>query len=330
MLPQVGTGQEVPLLKYQKKEYIMSNRVFGKLPASIQVAPVKDFYDQVPVDIKSYKNRKTEARTIKQYIAAGDGMFDAGRWAPPKVAQLPCGTRYLYDGDHRRYLWILAKPEEKTMLAHIREVKDVAEISRLFVAQNKTGRKALRSSEVFVHEFYGGIQEAVQTGQNLVRCNLKVDLGTKEPDTFVGNPQGQQVKIEGFRKAVRGAGLAAVKNASDSIQSVWPNQKSIGVEMLHGFALLDSNTTLLTGKHRSLFMDFLKAQKVAFITSARVSTSLKAVGRGKKTNNFPESVALGALTNLREWAHQSGHLTKQTFNKYYNSEIQRLENIVDA
>ena len=308
----------------------MSNRVFGKLPASVELVPGKITIDKVPVDIKSYKNRKTEAKTIKGYLAATGGKFDRRIWQPPLVAQLPNGDRYLFDGDHRRYLHITAYPEQKEMPVQIVKVKDVAEISRLFVAQNKTGRKALRSSEVFVHEFYGGIQEAVQTGQNLVRCNLKVDLGTKEPDTFVGNPQGQQVKIEGFRKAVRGAGLAAVKNASDSIQSVWPNQKSIGVEMLHGFALLDSNTTLLTGKHRSLFMDFLKAQKVAFITSARVSTSLKAVGRGKKTNNFPESVALGALTNLREWAHQSGHLTKQTFNKYYNSEIQRLENIVDA
>jgi len=308
----------------------MSNRIFGKLPASVELVPGKITIDKVPVDIKSYKNRKTEAKTIKGYLAATGGKFDRRIWQPPLVAQLPNGDRYLFDGDHRRYLHITAYPEQKEMPVQIVKVKDVAEISRLFVAINKTARKALKSNEVFIHEFYGGIQEAVQTGQILTRCNLKVDLGTKEPNTFVGNPQGQEVKIDGFRKAVKATNADAVQNACGIIQQVWPSQKSIGVEMLHGFALLDSNTTLLSGKHASLFLDFLAARKAAFVTSQSVATSLKGEGRGKKTNNFPESVALGALLDLREWASAHGHLTKQTFNKYYNSEIQRLQDLVDA
>lgn len=308
----------------------MSNKTFGRLPTSVQLVPGKVTIGKVPVDIKSYKNRKTEAKTIKGYLAATGGKFDRRIWQPPLVAELPNGNRYLFDGDHRRYLHIMAYPDQKEMPVQIVKVKDVAEISRLFVAINKTARKALNSNEVFIHEFYGGIQEAVQTGQILVRCNLKVDLGTKEPNTFVGNPKGQEVKIDGFRKAVKATNAAAVENACNIIQTVWPNQKSIGVEMLHGFALLANNTTLFNGKHANLFLNFLAARKAAFVTSKSVTTSLKGEGRGKKTNNFPESVALGTLLDLREWANAHGHLTKQTFNKYYNSEIRRLENIVDA
>lgn len=307
----------------------MSNQVFGNLPKNIQVVSSGVNIQHVPVNIVSYKNRRTDARVIKGYLKASNGKFDRRIWQEPLVAELPDGTRYLFDGDHRRALYTMAYPDQSTMPVQVVQVKDKQEISRLFVAINKTARKPLNSNEVFVHEYLGGIQEAVNTGQTLTRCNLKVDLGTGESGTHVGPHTGQQVKIDGFRKAIKDTGAVSVQNASAVIQSVWPNQKSIGAEMLHGFALLDQNTTLLSNSgHKQLFEQFLNACKMADVTSKKVSTTLKSEGRGKKTNNFPESVALGALLKFRDWASASKNLSKTTFNRHYGNYIRDLKEMM--
>ena len=307
----------------------MSNKVFGKLPSNIQIVSDGVSTQHVPVNILSYKNRRTDARVIKGYLKASGGKFDRRIWQEPLVAELPDGTRYLFDGDHRRVLYKMAYPTKETMPVQVVRVKDKEEISRLFVAINKTARKPLNSNEVFVHEYLGGIQEALNTGQTLTRCNLKVDLGTGEAGTYVGHSGGQQVKIDGFRKAVKDTGAASVQDAWSIIQSVWSNQKSIGAEMLHGFALLDYNTSLLSNnKHKQLFEEFLNACKMADITSKKVSTTLKSEGRGKKTNNFPESVALGALLKFRDWASAGKKLSKTTFNRHYGKYVKDLQDMM--
>ena len=308
----------------------MSNKVFGKLPSNIAILSNSVYIKEVPVNIRSFKNRRTEARVIKGYLKASGGKFDRRIWQEPLGAEWPDGTRYLFDGDHRRALYKLAYPAKETMPVQVVRVKDKEEISRLFVAINKTARKALNSNEVFVHEYLGGIPDAVNTGQTLTRCNLKVDLGTGEPGTCVGHPAGQQVKIDGFRKAVKDTGAQPVLNACAFIQSVWPNEKSIGAEMLHGFALLDANTSLLrNNKHKQLFENFVKSRASGYASSKDTATSLKSAGRGKTTNNFPESVALGTLTEFKNWAVGQRHISRPTFKRHYGTYVEELKKKVD-
>ena len=308
----------------------MSNKIFGKLPSNIAILSNSVYIKEVPVNIRSFKNRRTEARVIKGYLKASGGKFDRRIWQEPLVAELPDGTRYLFDGDHRRALYKLAYPTKETMPVQVVQVKDKEEISRLFVAINKTARKALSSNEVFVHEYLGGIQEALNTGQTLTRCKLKVDLGTGEPGTCVGHSAGQQVKIDGFRKAVKDAGALPVQNACTFIQSVWPNEKSIGAEMLHGFALLDANTSLLrNNKHKQLFENFVKSRASGYASSKDTATSLKSAGRGKTTNNFPESVALGTLAEFKDWAVGKKHISRPTFKRHYGKYVDELKKKVD-
>ena len=307
----------------------MSNKVFGKLPSNIQIVSHGVSTQHVPVNILSYKNRRTDVKVIKGYLNASGGKFDRRIWQEPLVAELPDGTRYLFDGDHRRVLYKMAYPTKETMPVQVVRVKDREEISRLFVAINKTARKPLNSNEVFVHEYLGGIQEALNTGQTLTRCNLKVDLGTGEAGTYVGHSGGQQVKIDGFRKAVRSTSAVSVQNACSIIQSVWPDQETTKAEMLHGFALLDHNTTLLSNSnHKSLFEEFLNGCKMADVTSRKVLTTLKSEGLGKKTNFFPESVALGALLKFKDWASASNKIHKQTFTRHYGKYVKDLQDMM--
>tara|TARA_R100000951_G_scaffold112107_1_gene111957 strand:- start:480 stop:1409 length:930 start_codon:yes stop_codon:yes gene_type:complete len=308
----------------------MSNKIFGKLPSSIEILSDSVDVREVPVSIRSFKNRRTEARVIKGYLKASGGKFDRRIWQEPLVAELPDGTRYLFDGDHRRALYKMAYPTKETMPVQVVRVKDKEEISRLFVTINKTARKSLTSNEVFVHEYLGGIPDAVNTGQTLARCNLKVDLGTGEPGTYVGHSAGQQVKIDGFRKAVKDTGAQPVLNACTFIQSVWPEEKFIGAEMLHGFALLDANTSLLrNNKHKQWFQKFMAHRRDGTSNSKKVVTSLKAAGRGRATNNFPESVALGTLLEFKDWVVSRNHISRTTFKRHYGKYVVELKKKVD-
>ena len=300
----------------------MSNTIFGNLPNNVQIINNDIRIEHVPVNIPSYKNRKTNAQTIKKYLKARGGMFDRRIWQEPLVAELPDGTRYLFDGDHRRTLYRMAYPDKETMPVQVVSVESKQEISRLFVNINKTGRKSLTKNEVFVHEFLGGNEEAIKTGKILNECGLQVSLGTDEEGTYVGNKLGPQVQIEGFRKAVNQAGANAVKVSSAMIKLIWPQQQNIGVEMLTGFALLEHRTPLFE-RHQELFVDFLKACKVSDITSVRVSTTLKKEG-GDKLNRNAESIALGTLLKLKDWAADSKRLSKKTFTKYYGSYLDEL------
>ena len=72
----------------------------------------------------------------------------------------------------------------------------------MFVAINKTARKALKANEVFVHEVLGGMGNAKNTAAILKQCGLSVSLGTDEAGSVVGDPTGPQVSIIGFKQNI--------------------------------------------------------------------------------------------------------------------------------
>lgn len=301
----------------------MSSKVYGNFNPEVTVINGSALVTEVPVDISSYKNRKTKASTLKSYLKARGGKFDRGLWQPPLVAELPDKTRYLFDGDHRRALWINAYPEKDTMPAQIVPVNDRAEISRLFVAINKTARKALTANEVFVHEAFGGNEEAKKTEKHLLECSLKVSLGTGEPGHQIGNPGDPEVSVKGFKKAIKENSVLTVKSASNTIQNLWPNDRSVRVELLHGLAKVYKHTPI-NAKHAKDFQDFLCVRKAADSTQGEVATSFKQEG-GNRHNYHEACIALGIMLKFKKWSVQNRRMATKTFNKYYGSFIKELE-----
>ena len=302
----------------------MSINIFGNFSnISVKVVNSATKLDNVPVDIPSYLNRKTKSKTLKNYIAARGGYFDRGLWQPPLVAELPSGARYLFDGDHRRALWRKAYPNENFMPAQIVPVSSKKEISRLFVAINKTARTSLSSNEVFVHEALGGNLEAKKTSEHLRECSLKVGLGTRERGSEVGDVNGPEVSVMGFKTAIKESSVLAVQSASKTIQNLWADDKTVGVELLRGLAKVYKHTPILT-KHSQDFEDFLRTRQAADTTQKEVATSFKREGSNQQ-DYVAICIARGTLLKFKRWSTLNKRMSTQTFNKYYGSYIKNLE-----
>ena len=302
----------------------MSMKIYGNMPQDeLVVINSTALVTKVPVTIASYKNRKTKASTLKSYLKARGDTFDRGLWQPPLVAEMPTGERFLFDGDHRRALWKLAYPEEDEMPAQIVSVKNKSEISRLFVAINKTARTALTANEVFVHEVLGGNKEAKKTAKNLTDCSLKVSLGTGDPGSHAGYLTGPEVSVKGFKDAIHESGTTAVKNASATIQSLWTTDKRISVEFLRGLANVYNNTPMHT-KHKKDLIDFLTSRKGADITQKDVSSSFKQEA-GNVNHKIETCVTLGLLQKFKKWAIANKRMSDTTFSNYYGAHVKILK-----
>ena len=302
----------------------MSIKVYGNVPKKqLDTINSTAHVTEVPVEINSYKNRKTNASTLKSYLKARGGKFDRGLWQPPLVAELPDKTRFLFDGDHRRALWRWAFPKQETMPAQIVPVKSRSEISRLFVAINKTARKALSANEVFVHEVLGGDEEAGKIAKHLEDCQLKVSLGTGEPGSHAGDIKGPEVSIGGFKQAIKESNATAVRRSSETIQSLWKNDTVIGIEFLRGLASVYKHTPAYE-KHKTYLEDFISSRKSADITQKEVSASFKQEG-GNINHKIETCVTLGLLTKFKRWSIANKYISKSTFNRDYGSYIKNLK-----
>ena len=306
----------------------MSINIFGNFSIkNMKVINSTTKVQDVPVSIPSYLNRKTEAKTLKSYIEARGGRFDRGLWQPPLVAELPNGERYLFDGDHRRALWSHAYPNKESMPAQIVPVTNKEEISRLFVAINKTARKSLKSNEVFVHEVRGNLPQAIIIERQLEDCSLSVSLGTKVQGDTVGQMGSPEVSIAGFKTAINDSDLNSMIKSSAEIQRLWPDDKRVQVELLSGLARIYKNTQF--GKYKGDFENFLSAQKNAFPKQKELSTHLKQKG-GSRVNHHDSCVALGTLYRFKSYVTGNKVMTSATFKKHFGSYTSELENKVNS
>tara|TARA_R110000822_G_scaffold237586_1_gene367981 strand:+ start:15 stop:935 length:921 start_codon:yes stop_codon:yes gene_type:complete len=306
----------------------MSIDIFGNFSIkNIKVVNSTTKLEDVPVDIPSYLNRKTEAKTLKSYIAARGGCFDRGLWQPPLVGELPSGERYLFDGDHRRALWRQAYPNKKLMPAQIVPVSSKQEISRLFVAINKTARKSLKSNEVFVHEVRGDMPHALLVENQLENCSLSVSLGTRVEGDTVGSMGSPEVSISGFKSAIKGSDMNSMAESSKTIQKLWPNDKRVQIELLSGLSRIYKNTQF--GRYRKDFHDFLDIQAAAWSKQKEISTHFKQYG-GAKVNYDESCVALGMLKRFRSHAAANKIMAAPTFRKHFGSYMTELENKINS
>lgn len=306
----------------------MSIDIFGNFSIKdIEVINSATKLENVPVDIPSYLNRKTEAKTLKSYIAARGGCFDRGLWQPPLVGELPNGNRFLFDGDHRRALWRKAYPNKKFMPAQIVKVSNKEEISRLFVAINKTARKSLKSNEVFVHEVRGNLPYALDIEKQLKNCSLSVSLGTKIQGDTVGKIGSPEISISGFKSAIKGSDMNSMAESSKTIQKLWPNDNRVQIELLSGLSKIYKNTQF--GKYKKDFHDFLDIQAAAWSKQKDMSTHFKQQG-GAKVNYDESCVSLGILKRFKSHAAANKIMSAPTFRKHFGPYMTELENTISS
>tara|TARA_A100001515_G_scaffold91921_1_gene73317 strand:+ start:840 stop:1763 length:924 start_codon:yes stop_codon:yes gene_type:complete len=297
----------------------MSKKIFGN-EKNIKQPLVKNngvATTNVSVNIDSYLNRKTEAKTINSYIEARGG-FDRGLWQPPLVAELPSGKRYLFDGDHRRKLWTLAYPQKTDMPVQVVKVKDEEEISRLFVAINKTARKSLTPNEVFVHEVKGNVGNARNVASVLEECGLSVSLGTKESGSIVGDINGPEVSISGFQQGLKSVGKPAMIYASSVITKVFQNDRRIRIELLRAISNLRKNVPEVEVKFANEFEKVINNLKISEVTQKDIASKFKQSG-GARVNQDEECITYGLIKHLRKQATAGQFKTLPTYKKYFSS-----------
>jgi len=320
---------------------------FNKTNETIKTVNKKrTFLMDVPVNIPSYLNRKTEASTLKKFLKERNGYFDYAVWSRPSVAQLPDESLHLYDGDHRRALFAASHPNAETMPAKVTKVNSYEEISDLFVFANKNGRKGLKANEVFVHEVRAANNKAASVTENhLVKCGLSVSLGTGEPNSAVGAQGGPEVQIKGFQKSIKDNTIRATEAASKVIISTWTSEdkvlpRSVSPELLRGLANVHNGTKRYNRKteehdlpsplystHAQQFKDFIKQTCVTHYKQKEMSNFFKILG-GKVGNHDQECIALGVLTAFKPFVtnpNYANSFSERTFNRYYNPYINKLK-----
>ena len=297
----------------------MSKQIFGN-QNNIKLRSVKNegiTVTDVPVDINSYLNRKTEAKTINQYLNARNG-FDRGMWQPPLVAELPNGDKYLFDGDHRRKLWTLAYPTDINMPAQIVKVENKQEISRLFVAINKTARKALKPNEVFVHEVLGEVGGAKDIALILKECGLSVALGTGEDGSVVGDQEGPEISITGFKQGLNEVGKESIIYASEILINTFKKDRRISIELLRAISRLRKNVPELESKFHNEFQNVMTNLKISEIRQRDVASKFKQDG-GSRVNQDEDSITYGLIKHLKKQASAGQFHSSPTYRKHFGS-----------
>lgn len=321
----------------------MSNQIVGNQKTLSSVSyPVnnsKAVIKQVSVNVKSFGNRKTEAKTLRRLLKGG---FNWNIWNAPLVAELSQdvydnegniqyhkGEQFLYDGDHRRHIYKLSFPNDQTLEANVCSVKDMAEISELFVKVNKTARKNLTAEEVFVHEVLGKMGKAVQVNQQLIACRLKVSMGTGEPNSEVGATNSPRIKITGFKDCIDENGLEFTKQGSLLIQSNWygPGEEQMPVEFLRGLSyfLKYCPEVLDEKKHKVLneWIDYWNNQVKSLHTSSKKAHSFYKTKGGSVVNKDELCITLGIMRDFKE---RSGLSNAHFSSTKWNERELELEN----
>ena len=282
--------------KFQQQSTI---NVIGKQPSWMANLP------QVDVNIPSKVNRDTQATILERHLNKTGG-FDYRLWDAPKIAELPDGSRFLYDGDHSRHLYKLAFPEADKMPVALRNIDTIEELHQLFHMINGAARKNVSAEERFVHEYLSGDVKAKKTAQELTACNLQVYC-SNEPNGTVGSASGRGVRIRGFRKSVSTSSLQAVKKAAQLIENTFQVEKTCNSELLEGLAIVlnDYPEVAEDGVYEKSFVNWFKANKVN--SQGPLSTSWKNRG-GCVHNKQGASLAKGIILDFLQKSNTSPKL----------------------
>lgn len=274
----------------------MSNKLIGNLSKavySLGIVPRKVQYILVDPRTPSWRNRATDAKLISKYLCQAGG-FDPAAADPPQYARLPDGRMFRYDRDHTCHMWIAIHggPEAEyipPLLSKVVDVDNMKQISELFVLTNYTGRKNLSQEELAIH----GLENEVV--DQLTEVGVRIDIGTGEEGTVLGDPRGPKTKIKNFQKAITQFGMPAVKEANDFIvSSSTKHLDEYPAELLSGFSFVFKHVNFTEKEKESFRAFFNRLLMYKQHNYSGIHQSLKQRG-GSVNAKGPFSVAKGLL-----------------------------------
>jgi hypothetical protein len=110
---------------------------------------------EIPINTPNFKgNRTPKGSVLAKYLQNNNG-FHWGLFGSPLVARLPDGTLEIYDGGHRVSMLQQLYPDLKTFPGTIVDVKDRAEISRLFYRVNGGAASFVNPETRFINQVLG-------------------------------------------------------------------------------------------------------------------------------------------------------------------------------
>jgi len=135
----------------------------GKIPTNVintyrAVGPLGtpgEGTSEIPINTPNFNgNRTPKAHDLTKRLQKNGG-FHWGLFGSPLVARLPDGTLEIYDGGHRVAMLEQLFPERETFPGTIIDVKDKAEISRLFHRVNGSAASFVNAEQRFINEVKG-------------------------------------------------------------------------------------------------------------------------------------------------------------------------------
>jgi hypothetical protein len=317
----------------------MSIKVFGDAN-TIKVNNLNIVVEEidVPIDVPSQLNRRTEAATLKQMLDSAGG-FHWGLWERPSVARLPSGELRLFDGDHRRALYRMVFPDSKTMPVKVFSVQSYEQIHDIFVTTNTKSRKSLTKDEIFVHEYKANHPQALKEADALERTMLSVSLGTNEPGSVVGSKgafnEYVSVPITAFRRVLAQSPIENIRFASETIQRCFPKDRKVRAELL--LSMSDIITNAENGRK-----DFTLAMFSAFIPwmremagikgdQKRFITHMKTTGGNRNSHKSKYSISYGILEEFEhsKYVGNNTKLSKKMYNIYFKDYKRRLKEKIE-
>jgi hypothetical protein len=241
------------MLKKERKGKIMSNKLIGNLSkkvAELKVIPRKVSHEWIDPRTPSWKNRATSAVLISKYLVNAGG-FDPALETTPKYGRLPNGEIYRFDGDHTCWMWISIHQNQSEnenveippLYSKVIDVSSEEEISWLFQVTNHSGRKNLLPEELAVHCL------SHEDEQQLKEVGVRIDIGTGEAGTILGDFGGPKTKINNFKKAVELFGVDALKQANEIvISSTSQKLDEYPSELLSGLAFVFKHVEFSQGE----------------------------------------------------------------------------------
>ena len=274
----------------------MSTELIGSamFPTEIKTLGKPGWYGEIDVEITSLVNRETKASHVKKLLKYG---FDWKKFTPPLIAVFPDRREHLLDGDHRRAMFRLTFPDEKSMPCFRIKVESEEEYHRLFAEINWESRKTATKEEVFVHQVLGQVPAALEIAKALRRCGLSV-YGSPDEYGTVGCSQSKRTTVGAFKKSCK-HGENNVTMAASLLSKAWSDDEKIQGELLEAVSILF--------KVHPSFSDGSKIEKdfknwftnyVSMRTQHVAATDYKTRG-GRIHHKHGESLAHGIIMEYR-------------------------------
>ena len=293
--------------------------------------------EDVSVDIPSLVNRPTEKSAIEKILASKDG-FDGAVWDPPRVARIKStGKMYLFDGDHRRALWKVFFPNEKTMPMRVVEVDSIEDIHANFVQVNHSGKNKMTAEQIFVHDFLSGDEEAKQYEKDFKAAGIKIFCSWDAKGT-AGDSDGVYMKYHGAKKLISLAKKANKKGLKGNLAqqtidllrqvcdenavSAWQSEpaKPLKAELAGGLLLALGAWSNLCASPE--FSKWLKS-KLEYSSVSQLAEDFKSSG-GSIVNHAQYSICKGIMNEINK-AYDNGkfptlekRLSVSAIHRFYN------------